>query len=107
MRLICGFFHLDGKPAEAARLEAMMSAQTSAGFAPWRESFVDGPIALGLLDFALPAGHAPLSRSESGLVIAADLRLSAAGESDQRRLLDDVGELGPGGLSLLAGDFAL
>ncbi|WP_207620401.1 hypothetical protein, partial [Oharaeibacter diazotrophicus] len=56
MRLICGFLHLDGRPAEADRLDAMAAAMVEPGFAPARSRHVEGPVALATLDFARRPG---------------------------------------------------
>lgn len=99
MRLICGFLNRDGKPAETARLEAMMAAQIGDGLDPRRESFVEGPVALAQLDFAKPSGLGSLGRPESGLIVV--------GESGDTGLPDAVERQGPEGLSRLDGGFAI
>lgn len=107
MRLIGGFLHLDGRPAETARLQTMAVAMTAPGLCPRIARHVEGPVALLTLDFTPgPAGQvSPTCGSD--LNLAADIRLD---EPDQVR--DDSGlatllaELGTAGLGRLAGDFA-
>lgn len=107
MRLIGGFLHLDGRPAEAARLQAMAAAMTAPGLQPRITRHVEGPLALLTLDFTpRPAGEVPPAGGD-GVVLAADIRLD---EPDQVRdaagLATLLAEQGVGGLERLAGDFA-
>lgn len=107
MRLIGGFLHLDGRPAEAARLRAMAVAMTAPGLQPRIIRHVEGPLALLTLDFTQgPAGKVPPTPGDD-LVLAADIRLDepdpARDEAGLARLLM---ERGAEGLERLAGDFA-
>ncbi|RJF83635.1 hypothetical protein D3877_03020 [Azospirillum cavernae] len=121
MRLICGFLHLDGRPAEAGRLAAMVAAMIESGLTPAVASFVEGPMALATLEFA-PAAAIPrvdppaataLPRGASGLVLAADARLyeGADGKTDEAALLNALerreADGSDGGLGGIFGDFAL
>ncbi|MGX1305702.1 asparagine synthase (glutamine-hydrolyzing) [Amorphus suaedae] len=120
MRLICGFLHLDGRPAEPGRLAAMVAAMTEPGLTPAVARFAEGPIALATLDFAPAAAasrvgqsEASLPRGASGLVLAADCRLYEAidGRTDEAALLETLESRGSdgsdGGLRGVFGDFAL
>lgn len=73
MRLICGFLHLDGRPAEATTLDAMAAAMVEPGLVPRIARRIDGPVALATLAFAEPP--AALPQGDSGLLLAADVRL--------------------------------
>jgi len=107
MRLIGGFLHLDGRPAEAARLRAMAVAMTVPGLQPRITRHVEGPLALLTLDFTPgPAGEVP-SAGGDGLVLAADIRLDEPDPvRDEAGLAVLLTEQGVGGLERLAGDFA-
>jgi len=108
MRLIAGFLHLDGRPADLSRLHAMATAMTEPGLHPRIDVQVDGPVALLTLDFGTaPRGEAsrPL---DHGLMLAADARLDEPdGISDDAGLATLLAERGAAGLGALAGDFAL
>lgn len=119
MRLICGFLHLDSRPAEAGRLAAMVAAMIEPGLTPAVASFAEGPVALATLEFA-PAAAIPrvdppaaLPHGASGLVLAADARLyeGANGKTDEAALLNALerrgGDGSDGGLGGIFGDFAL
>lgn len=125
MRLICGFLHLDGRPAEAAQLDAMAAAMIEPGLTPTIACHVEGPVALAMLDFTAsgPGSRSDLPpalpRGASGLVLAADARLyegpdgeiaGPAGEAALLGALERGGSDGggaDGGLRGFAGDFAL
>jgi asparagine synthase (glutamine-hydrolysing) len=120
MRLICGFLHLDGRPAEAGRLAAMVAAMIEPGLSPTVARFVDGSAALATLDFASATAVAhgvppatTLPRGDGGLVLAADARLyeGADGKTDEAALLHALerpgGDGSDGGLAGIVGDFAL
>lgn len=121
MRLICGFLHLDGGPAEAGRLAAMVAAMIEPGLTPAVASFAEGPVALATLEFSPaaaiprvgPPAAATLPQGASGLVLAADARLyeGADGKTDETALLNALerreGDGSDGGLGGLFGDFAL
>jgi asparagine synthase (glutamine-hydrolysing) len=101
MRLICGVVQLDGALAEAGALSAMFAALTSPGQVPRAAIRVDGPAALGVLEFSRYAapGDAPqgtLPQGPDGTWLAGDLRL------DRPRELAETLGLPPGtGLDLL------
>lgn len=107
MRLIGGFLHLDGRPAEAARLHSMSAAMTAPGLLPRITRYVEGSLALLTLDFTPgPAGEVPPAGGD-GLVLAADIRLDEPdGARDEAGLAALLAEQGEGGLERLAGDFA-
>lgn len=119
MRLICGFLHCDDKPAEAARLAAMVAAMIEPGLTPRVASFSEGPVALATLEFlpaalrTRPPSAAILPRSPSGIVLAADVRLyeRAKRQTDEATLLDAIERGGAdscdAGLGGVFGDFAL
>jgi len=75
MRLICGFVHLDGAPADSGTLTAMFSALTSPGLSQSAAFRVDGPAALGVLDFSRRQPEADLPEAPDGTWLVADLRL--------------------------------
>lgn len=111
MRLIGGFVHLDGRPAETFRLDAMAAAMTAPALHPSITRQVMGPVALLTLDFGPVADRAapadPLQR-DGCLILAADIRLDEPVD-----ILDEAGlalaleREGEAGLGRLAGDFAL
>ena len=111
MRLIGGFLHLDGRPAETRRLEAMAAAMTAPGLSPRLAARIDGPLALIMLDFAPTPPNAPTStglpQGASGLALAADIRLDEPAEApDDAGLIALLEGEGEDGLHRLAGDFA-
>ncbi|WP_448192474.1 asparagine synthase-related protein [Azospirillum sp. sgz301742] len=81
MRLICGLVCLDGAPADAATLDAMVAALTAPGLAPRVTRRVDGPAALAVLDFpgVSADGPAALPQGADGTWLAADVRLDRPG----------------------------
>lgn len=107
MRLIGGFLHLDGRPAEASRLMAMAAAMTAPGLHPRITRHVEGPLALLTLDFTQgPAGEVPPAGGE-GVILAADIRLDEPDRvRDEAGLAALLAAQGAGGLGRLAGDFA-
>ncbi|WP_428245403.1 asparagine synthetase B family protein [Ferrovibrio sp.] len=107
MRLIGGFLHLDGRPAEAARLAAMATAMTAPGLRPRITSHVDGPVALLTIDFGQVREGTSLSPCEDSLALAADIRLDAPDQArDATGLAQLLAEQEIAGLEQLAGDFA-
>jgi len=80
MRLICGLVRLDGAPAAADLLDAMVKALSTPGLSPRVSRRVDGPAALAMLDFAGGPSQrvADLPQSPDGTWLAADLRLDRA-----------------------------
>jgi asparagine synthase (glutamine-hydrolysing) len=85
MRLICGCYHLDGRPASSEQLAVMAGEMTATGLTPQVRSWCDGPVGLAVLDFHQAAAHTrvPLPESGRGRVLAADLRLDAPGDLAQ------------------------
>ena len=75
MRLICGVVHLDGAPADARTLSAMLAALTSPGLKARTAVRVEGPAALGVLDFSCNQLAGELPKAADGTWLAADLRL--------------------------------
>jgi asparagine synthase (glutamine-hydrolysing) len=108
MRLIAGFLHLDGRPADPSRLHAMAAAMTEAGLYPRVEAQVDGPVALLTLDFGPEPSGEGSPVHDHGVILAADARLdepdTIRGDAGLAALL---AERGAAGLGVLAGDFAL
>jgi asparagine synthase (glutamine-hydrolysing) len=107
MRLICGFYHRDGQPAEKSRLEKMIAAMIEPGLAPQVAQWVEGPVALAVLDFALSTPF-EIARGGSGMVLAADCRLDepdARGGADEAVLLDTLQRRGAAGVAGILGDF--
>ncbi len=74
MRLICGFFHRDGSPASSERLEKMIEAMIEPGLKPRVAKWIDGPMALAVVDFARKTPF-EITRCENGMLLAADVRL--------------------------------
>ena len=106
MRLIGGFLHLNGQPAEAARLEAMAAAMTAPSLDPRIASHVEGPLALLTLDFTPALADEP-PPSAGDLILAADIRLDEPDElRDDNGLAALLTDQGTAGLARLAGDFA-
>lgn len=116
MRLICGIWHLDGKPADPAMLDAMAAGMIAAGLAPEIRHTVGGKVGLAVVDFAAPASGTSVPVSKSGTMLAADRRLDAPGQlaalldcpgADQdiliERAIERWGSDAPGHLS---GDFS-
>lgn len=113
MRLICGFYHQDGQPAEKDRLEKMVAAMIEPGLAPQVAQWIDGPVAMAVLDFARSTPFS-IARGESGLLLAADCRLDepqklahefGAGADDEL-LLAALQRWGAAGVVGILGDFA-
>ncbi len=104
MRLIGGFLHLDGRPADTTRLDAMAAAMTEAGLSPKATKHVDGPAALLTLDF----GAASVSPAwNENFVLAADIRLDEPDDvRDDAELAALLAKRGVTGLARLSGDFA-
>lgn len=125
MRLICGFLHLDGRPAESGRLDAMAAAMVAPGLTPGLVRRIEGSVALAMLDFPVRGiVSAPVEALEdaSGLLLAADVRLDEpdrlaealgvplppAGAAGDETLLRAVLERwGADGLGRMLGDFAV
>lgn len=104
MRLIGGFLHLDGRPAERRQLDAMEAAMTPPNLSPRATRHVDGPVALLTLDFSpsdRPARGVDLG--DGPIVLAADLTPEDDGATNLASLLEREG---PAGLARLGGDFA-
>ncbi len=75
MRLICGVWHLDGRPADAGTPAAMCAAMQSAVRPATMETWVEGSVGLGVLDFAPQPGRSVLQPGRNGVMLAADIRL--------------------------------
>jgi asparagine synthase (glutamine-hydrolysing) len=90
MRLICGVVHLDGAPAGDETLARMVNALTSPGLTPRVTLRVEGPAALGVLDFSSSQRAGDLPQALDGTWLAADLRL------DRPRELAETLDLPPG-----------
>lgn len=113
MRLICGFCHFDGRPAERERLDTMVAAMIEPGLEPKVASCVEGSLAMAVLDFA---SHKPfeIARSETGTILADDSRFDEPEElarmlqvpKDDDLLLALLEQHGEAGLPGLLGDFA-
>lgn len=107
MKLICGFYHRDGQPAEKSRLEKMIAAMIEPGLAPHIAQWIDGPVALAVLDFARNTPF-QIARDGSGLVLAADCRLDELdkhGGSDEEMLLEALQRQDATGVAKVLGDF--
>lgn len=114
MRLICGFLHLDGRPADATCLDTMAAAMVEPGLAPRIIRRIDGPAGLATLDFAEPS--AALPHGDSSLLLAADVRLdeperlaealSTGKARDEALLLAALERWGAEGVGRVLGDFA-
>lgn len=120
MRLICGFLRLDGAPAEHTRLDAMAAGMVEPGLTPGIACWVEGPVALAVLDFSNRAVRP--ARGESGLLLAADVRLDepdrladalgtsrlpAGTDGDETLLLAALERWGADGVGRVLGDFAV
>jgi len=114
MRLICGFYHLDGRAAEKSRLDLMVQAMIEPGLSPQIAHIIEDSLALAVLDFA---GQKAIEivKGENGLLLAADCRLdepdklaSALNVSAQQDdlLLHALQQWGAEGLNKILGDFA-
>lgn len=110
MRLICGFWHRDGRPADPIRLDTMVAAMIEPGLKPGIACWVSGPVALAVIDFTRDAPF-ELGSSASGLVLAGDCRLDEIGDADAAGGCDALTVLlerkGAEGLSDVLGDFAI
>ena len=79
MRLICGVWHFDGRPASAPTLDAMAREMIAPGLTPQIRTWRDGPLGLGVVDFSQRAGpDTSIPRTDDGRVLAADIRLDDA-----------------------------
>ncbi len=75
MRLICGLWQLDGKPVLRETIDAMCGAMQSTVRPAAVETWAEGSINFGVLDFAAQPGQALLQPGPGGAMLAADLRL--------------------------------
>jgi asparagine synthase (glutamine-hydrolysing) len=118
MRLICGFYHLNGKPAEVCRLVAMTKAMISPELKPKIATLVSHSVAMAVLDFSNSPQETLIIR-KNGLILAADARLDdtaqlarkldASEQDNQDSLLlwRALKQWGVEGLNQVWGDFAL
>jgi asparagine synthase (glutamine-hydrolysing) len=77
MRLICGVFHLDGKPVGAELLEAMCAQMVAPGLHPRIRTWRGDALALAVLDFAARADQGYALPQRADWTLAADVRLDA------------------------------
>lgn len=114
MRLICGFYHKDGRSAQADRLDAMIESMIEPGLKPQVARLIEGSLALAVLDFSRKTPF-QIARGTDGLVLAADCRLdepeALSAElgiqgSDEDLLLTALQRWGAKGVVKLLGDFA-
>jgi asparagine synthase (glutamine-hydrolysing) len=77
VRLICGVFHLDGKPVAADLLGAMCAQMTAPGLAPRIRTWRERHVGLAVLDFAARTDRGDVLPLNAHWVLAADLRLDA------------------------------
>ncbi|MFZ2403634.1 MAG: asparagine synthase-related protein [Methylobacter sp.] len=115
MRLICGFYHRDGREAEKTKLDVMVNAMIEPGLNPQIAQWVEGSVALAVLDFGRDIPF-KIVRTESGLILAADCRLDAPDElrrvlgidgcADDEILLAALQRWGKDDLAKILGDFA-
>ena len=81
MRLICGIWHLDGRPADPPTLTAMCAAMQSDLRPSKVETWVEGSVGLSVLDFSAVSPDAGLlQHGRNGVVLAADIRLDDPAE---------------------------
>lgn len=89
MRLICGAWHLDGRPVSQRTLDAMTREMIAPDVFPRIRTWHDGPVGLAVVEFS-PRGGLDTSnaRTDDGRALAADVRLD---DPDAlRRSLNDV-----------------
>lgn len=80
MRLICGVWHLDGRPAPASTLDAMAREMIAPGLDARIRTWRDGTLGLAVVDFSRGAGASTsLTPDAEGRVLAADVRLDEPG----------------------------
>ncbi|MES2355329.1 MAG: asparagine synthase-related protein [Pseudomonadota bacterium] len=111
MRLICGFWHLDGRPAEIDRLNVMVKAMVANDLKPRVRHEIDGSRAIAMLDFteryADGNTRSALPKGPSGLTLAADVRLDErATENDDQHLIALLERDGADGIRQAVGDYA-
>jgi asparagine synthase (glutamine-hydrolysing) len=117
MRLICGLWHLDGRPAAARMLASMTRSMIAPGLKAQIRTWNDGPLGLAVLQTSSrETSTAPLPQAVDGCVLAADVRLDdrqalaralALVESDDDALLlAAVGRWGAQAAYYVLGDFA-
>ncbi len=86
----------------------MVAAMIEPGLAPQIAQWVEGPVALAVLDFARSTPF-EIARGENGMVLAADCRLDepdARSVADDDLLLSALQRRGGAGIADLLGDFA-
>ena len=104
MRLICGFLHLDDQTAAASRLEQMVAALIEPGLSPRIARYIDGPVALAVVDFTQRLETLP--QSNSGMMLAADVQIHAPQGDSETLLLHALEGPTLEALGQLIGDFA-
>lgn len=86
----------------------MLAALTAPGLRPQVARWVDGPAALGVLDFAGAMRVPELPRGDDGVILAADVRLDRSDDANEEQLaLAALAEWGRDLPDKLHGDFAL
>jgi len=76
VRLICGVWHLDGRPASARTLDAMAREMIAPGLSPQVRTWREGPLGVAVVDLSRGAdASTSLTRDAEGRVLAADVRL--------------------------------
>ena len=117
MRLICGVLHLDGAHANEDLLRAMAAQMDVPRLRPALRLWREGPVGLGLLDFAARDASAPALPETAASIITADVRLDEpvalahmlgrkGGEAEDALLLAAFERFGSSGLDRVLGDFA-
>src|SRR5262245_36954986 len=108
VRLIAGIIQLDGASASGDTLDAMLAALTAPGLEPQRARWVEGPAALGVLDFSGDVLPTELPRGEDGILLAADIRLDESdGVNEEQSALAAFAKWERDLPDKLHGDFAL
>src|SRR5262245_34164919 len=108
VRLIAGIIQLDGALASGDTLDAMLAALTAPGLEPQRARWVEGPAALGVLDFSGDVLPTELPRGEDGILLAADIRLDESdGVNEEQSALAAFAKWERDVPDKLHGDFAL
>src|SRR5437868_14828199 len=89
MRLICGVVRLDGGTIDGASLHALFAALGTPALNPAQSQQIEGPAALGVLDFAPDACQRDFPQDHRNTWLAADIRLNDPGtQPDEAVALD-------------------